>query len=705
MPRRWLPQLPPPLTQLALLLALSLIGSVLSYGFGRLEVGRVALSATIQRAEGALERASLGVLRIGAVRGLLLLAVPALGLVGFGLLGGSRAGVSGLGRAAFLLLALLVGAASAVLQARVTLSLGARAAAAAASSVARGSARALRPLIRAAAAAAVFGEALGLLGISAAFAGLYAVRGGFVGAGNNAELVSEVVRLLPAFALGAAVISLSLSRTGSVTGAATQVGAGHASFPEAGLSTGDARDPALLAELVGQLVGEVLPRALVAYVVGAGATVSLALLAVSGTPSPGALAGLVLALMIRAFGAIGSVCGVFATRSSEEEPTIRALVRGLVSALCVALFGLGAALFWLDRDKLGPLLGSGALGLSLTTLVSLLAWLPLRRRGSASRELQEGRGSGAAAAIARGTSAGFAGSWPALLVPALLLALSERLSGFAPAPLLLITFVAGALALAPLALAFGGFGALAVHSRGVASLARLELEPARRAGGFEDAVALAERTGATHAALALGLALLVGFLAFNGTSPGLAAGSVGLSLVAIALGVVLVLAFGAVATRRAVLAARGISAEVERQLQDSLKRSAETAEPSPSYKQCLDGAMEAARSLPLVEVAALLLAPFLFAVALRETGSALTPTLLSFGLAALLTGVVVSLGARATRAWLTEQRKRSRADLVKGTLAEADTFGALVGVSAAANVEALVLSLSLTVICLAPLLR
>ena len=167
------------MTQLALLLALSLIGSVLSYGFGRLEVRRVAISSTLQRAEGAIERAALAFWRLGALRGLLLLAAPAVGLAGFGLLGEARAGVSGLGRAAFLLLALVLGAASALLQARVTLSLGARGAAAAASSVARGSARALRPLIRAAAAGAIFGESLGLLGVSAAFAALYAVRGGF----------------------------------------------------------------------------------------------------------------------------------------------------------------------------------------------------------------------------------------------------------------------------------------------------------------------------------------------------------------------------------------------------------------------------------------------------------------------------------------------------------------------------------------------
>lgn len=695
------------MTQLALLLALSLIGSVLSYAFGRLEVRRVGISATIQRAEGALERAALGLLRVGALRGLLLLAAPAVGLIGFGLMGGPRAGVSGLGRGAFLLLALVSGAFSTLVQARVTLTFGARASAAGASASARGSTRALRPLIRAAAAGAVFGEALGLLGVSGAFAGLFAVRGGFAGAADSAELAIEVVRLLPAFALGAAVMALSLARLGSVSAAAAQAGSAVTGTKEFGLSPGDARDPALLASLVGQLAGELLPRALTTYAASVGATVSLALLAVSASTGSAALTGLVLALLIRAFGAIASVCGVFGARSADDESTLRALWRGQASALFVALFGLGAALFWLERDKMPALFVSGALGLILTTVLGLLAWLPLRRQGSASREPAERHASSAAAVIVRGAAAGFGSSWPVLLTPALLLAVAERFSSLTPGALLLTTFAAGALALGPLSLALGGFGALAIPSRSIAALARLELEPTRRQGGFDEAVLLGDRAGAAHGAVSLGLGLWLGLLAFPGTGVTAASGNVGLAALATALGVAIVVWFGARATRGAIAAARLVGVEVERQLPDATRSGAGTlpADFAPSYKGCLEALTEGARALPVVEVAALLLSPFVLAAVLRESGLALTPTLLSFGLASLLTGVVISLGGRATRAVLAEQRKRARADAGASALADADTFGALVGVTATANIEALALALALTVICLAPLLR
>jgi hypothetical protein len=96
-------------TQLALLLALSLIGVVLSFGFGRLEVKRGPVSVTVKRAEGALERASVAVLRLGAMRGLALLAVPAVGLGAFALLGTGHSSVPVAGRAVFLVVALLAG--------------------------------------------------------------------------------------------------------------------------------------------------------------------------------------------------------------------------------------------------------------------------------------------------------------------------------------------------------------------------------------------------------------------------------------------------------------------------------------------------------------------------------------------------------------------------------------------------------------------
>ncbi|HEX2870341.1 MAG TPA: sodium/proton-translocating pyrophosphatase [Polyangiaceae bacterium] len=698
------------MTQLALLLALSLIGVVLSFGFGRLEVKRGQVSATVKRAEGALERAGVAVLRLGAARGLALAVVPALGLATFALLGGERGSVPAVGRAAFLVVAVLAGAASALVQARLALGLGTRAASAAAGAVARGSARAMRPLIRAAAAVAIFGEGFGVLGVAAAFASLYAVRGGFAAAGGSPDLGAEVVRMLPAFALGAAVTALALSREGSIAATAARIGASQAGELDSSSEGRDARDPALLAELVGHLTGELLPRALTSYVCGLCASVSAALLALSSSATAkSALSWLVLMVLVRGFGAIGSVCGVLAARASDEEAPLLALWRGLGSALAVSLFGLGAALFWLEREHMLPLFAAGALGLASMALVGLLSWLPLRRGPSTTRELNDARASGEAASIARGAGSGLAGLWPALVVPAVALAGLERAVGQSvPAGLLLVAFAAGALALAPFALSLAGFGLLATHARGVVTLARLEVEPRRR-GRLEEASVLGSAAGATHASLALALSLLLGLLSL--TTPQAPAGSLGVAAFATVGGVVLVLVLAARATRSAVHGARLVSVEVERQLREFPRQQGVLSVPAdftPSYKGCVEAAFDAARAASSLELGSLLAAPFLLGALLHFGASPTRNTpLLGFALAALLAGLVFALGGRATRATLGELRRRlarSEAGAAPRAATEAESFGELVGVTAASSVEALALVLALTVLCLAPLL-
>jgi len=698
-------------TQLALLLALSLIGVVLAFAFGRLEVKRGAVSATVKRAEGALERASVAVLRLGAARGLTLVAVPALGLAAFALVLGEHGSVPALGRAVFLVLALLAGAVSALVQARLALALGTRAASAAAAAVARGSARAMRPLLRGAAAVAVFGEGWGVLGVASAFASLYSVRGGFAASGSP-ELASEVVRLLPAFALGAGVAALALSREGSVAATASRIGGGSSASLDPATDSHDARDPALLAELVGHLTGELLPRALTSYVCGLCATVSVALLGLSGGESgKGALTWLVLVVLVRGFGAVASVCGVFAARATDEEAPLHALWRGQVSALVVSLFGIGAALFWLQRDHFLPLFCAGSLGLLTLALVGQLSCLPLRRGAATARELSEARTSGDAGTIARSASSGLAGLWPALVVPALVLSLLER--AFAPAvpsSLLLVTFAAGALALGPLGLSLASFGLLTTHTRGLVTLARLDVEPRRRGGRLEDAGVQGGAAGSTQVTLALALSLLLGLSSLGKSGAPAPSGPLGFAAFGTVAGVVLILLFASRAARSAVAGARLVTAEVEKQLRELPRAHGLASVPAdftPSYKGCVDAALTAARGASVVELASLLAAPFLVAALLRVgTAPTLGTPLVSFGVAAVLAALVVTLGGRATRAVLSQLRRRARSSDAgpPRAAAEAESFGELVGVTAASSVEALALVLALTVLSLAPLL-
>jgi Na+/H+-translocating membrane pyrophosphatase len=300
-----------------------------------------------------------------------------------------------------------------------------------------------------------------------------------------------------------------------------------------------------------------------------------------------------------------------------------------------------------------------------------------------------------------------ASAWPALVMPALALAIVERtLSTSTPAGLLLVSFAAGAQALGPLALAFFGFGLLSHHTRGVATLARLDVEPRRKHGRLDEASSLASAIGSTHASLSSSFSLLLGLVALSSGSAS-AASSLGVAALATLAGITLVLVFGARTTRSAVLGARLVALEVERQLPRAGTPLA--ADFTPSYRACVDAALSAARGASVVELSLLLLAPFGLGALLRfGLPATLGAPLVGFATAAVLGSLVFTLGGRALRAVLSELRRRARGSdgaVNSSAVVQAESLGELVGVTAASSVEALGLVLALTVLCLAPLLR
>jgi K(+)-stimulated pyrophosphate-energized sodium pump len=498
------------------------------------------------------------------------------------------------------------------------------------------------------------------------------------------------------------VTALTLSREGSI--AATAASLGAAASSDSSIDASDPRDPALLALLVGHQAGELLPRALGAYACGVTATVAAALLACASGAGL-ALTGFVLMLLVRGFGWVGSIAGVFAARATDEEHPARAVFRGQTCASLVTIFGLGASLFWLERPQLFALMAAGIAGLLGVTLPALLGSLPLGRSSATARELSDGK-SGAAVTLARGAALGLSSLGPALVWPALALALAlTTLSSRVAAGLIFGAFAAGAVALSPLALALSGFGILTPHARALASLARLELEPPRRPSRLDDASTTANVAGFTQAALAVFVSLGLGLMAL-GAAGTFTAGALACATALGLLGVTLLLLLAARTTRTAALGAKLVSSEVDRQLPRSAGHTP-AAEAAPSYRACVDAALTAARSASPLELGALLAVPFAVGAVLRSGTVGLSAALLGLGAAASLGGLLAALGGRATRAALHELRRRLRgneAGLTPSAAIQAAAFGDLVGVTAASSIEAFALVLALTVLSLLPLL-
>jgi hypothetical protein len=155
------------------------------------------------------------------------------------------------------------------------------------------------------------------------------------------------------------------------------------------------------------------------------------------------------------------------------------------------------------------------------------------------------------------------------------------------------------------------------------------------------------------------------------------------------------------------LGARDVADEVKRQLQGLPRKQGVLTVPAdftPSYKACVDSALDSAKRGSMPEAGWVVLVPFALALALLGDAAA-RPVLLAFAVAAVLCGLSFVTATRATRAALREARRRARSlDAAGQPPGGSQSFGDLLGLSAAVSVEALMGVLALSVLSLASLL-
>jgi len=254
-------------------------------------------------------------------------------------------------------------------------------------------------------------------------------------------------------------------------------------------------------------------------------------------------------------------------------------------------------------------------------------------------------------------------------------------------------------------MAVAGFGNLCEAAQAAAGLARLDGDGRRPSLRLDEASAIGGGAAGSHATLALGASLLLGLFALHGAS---AEPTPGGQLSVVCAAIVLVLLFAAGTSRRALLGARVVAEEVRRQLKGLPRRQGSVTVPAdftPSYKACVDSALESAQGRWLLEPAWALLVPFALFLALqgeKDQGSGLS----AFGSAVVICGLAFVLGARATRVALRDARRRSRhlEPALLGSSGGPEHFGDLLGLGAATGVEALMSVVALSTLSLVSLL-
>ena len=714
------------MTELGLIVGIDVVGLMLALLMWRGVSVRDAGPSSIRRLGSALERAARAFLwqafRLIAISTLILGAIAVALSTSLGAASATLSRLEiGFWTAAGLCLGALGAAACGYLSTLLAVRGSARTAAASASSVDA----ALAVAMRAAGSAALLGETLSGLCVASLFGLLYAIKGGFA---HPAELALPValqaVRVLPSFALGAAVTALVLQRGGGAFHASSGVGADQAGERDAGLDHDDPRNPAVVAELVGDHVGASATRNLDAFASACVANVAALIIGAtlaSVAPESDPLTLLALPLVVRAFGVVASAFGVCLVRSDEASSLSAALLRGYVSTGVIASAGIAGTSYWLLGEHFVPACAAGALGLVSVLLAAHTLTLSLGRRSQAVRDASDSLRLGSGALVASGLAAGF----ETALMPIAILggaaaacaAIGSHSGMRSGAPTCLLVFVSAALSVAPYVLSVATLGPIADCARGMANMSNADSQIKRRSTRLDDAGFLGAAVARQYAVCSSALSsLLVAWAIFGRASAGETSALATWSLAWCgAIGAAVVLGYAGAVARAVVRGARDVAAEVERQLRGFPREHGVAQVPAdytPSYKGCVEltSTVSLRRALPALAI--YVACPGLLGLALPLLFRGLSADAGAIGLAgfvvvAALTGLCFSLAFDAARASVGAVRRVNRGREGGNGFATAITADALsdiFGNAAAPALQLIVKATAAAALVIAPLL-
>jgi len=205
--------------------------------------------------------------------------------------------------------------------------------------------RALKISLRGGAVSGITIVAMSLLGVGILFT-LYG------GSADDPEVVKRVPFLIVGYAFGASFVALFAQLGGGIYTKAADVGADLVGKVEAGIPEDDPRNPAVIADLVGDNVGDCAGRGADLFESTAAENIGAMILGVALFPIFG-INGILFPLVARAFGLIASMVGVaLVGLKDEKEDPMSALNRGYYVACILAAIGFYIATYFLLNHNL-----------------------------------------------------------------------------------------------------------------------------------------------------------------------------------------------------------------------------------------------------------------------------------------------------------------------------------------------------------------
>ncbi len=188
----------------------------------------------------------------------------------------------------------------------------------------------------------------------------------FDGLNNPTQAPTQIV----AFGFGASFVALFAQLGGGIYTKAADVGADLVGKVEAGIPEDDPRNPAVIADLVGDNVGDCAGRGADLFESTAAENVGAMLLGVTMYPVFG-VRGIIFPLVAHAFGLIASIAGVLVVSMKEDGDPMKALNRGYYLSTGIAVCGFLLAVELLLKGNLF-LFGAGLVGIATSFLFVLM---------------------------------------------------------------------------------------------------------------------------------------------------------------------------------------------------------------------------------------------------------------------------------------------------------------------------------------------